>query len=98
MTVLGSKLNFGNRFAFLKPSIPVGPLIHRTITVAGVTDTRGLAVTPPATAVPIEMTVSPGGVPAGGYLTGRVLNADGTPIAGARVELFDWPCGAMLPI
>ncbi|RPJ56396.1 MAG: hypothetical protein EHM23_23690, partial [Acidobacteria bacterium] len=96
--VLGAKLNFADRFAFLKMSSPIGPFIERTITLSGITDTRGLALTPSAIDVPIEMTVSPGGVPPGGYLTGRVLNADGTPVPGAPVELWDWPCNAIMPL
>ncbi len=96
--VLGAKLNFGNRFAFLKPSIPVGPFIQRTITLTGITDTRGLALSPPVSDEGIEMTVSPGGIPPGGYLTGRILNADGTPIPSARIEFFDWPCDSLAPV
>ncbi len=96
--VLGAKLNFGNRFAFLKPSIPVGPFIQRTITLAGITDTRGLALSPPVSDEGIEMTVSPRGIPPGGYLTGRILNSDGTPIPSARIELFDWPCDSLAPV
>ncbi|MFB3903054.1 MAG: LamG-like jellyroll fold domain-containing protein [Acidobacteriota bacterium] len=93
-----AKPNFGNRFVFLKPSSPIGPLIERMITLTGITDTRGQLLSPPATDIAIEMTVSPDGSPPGGYLTGRVLNADGTPVAGADVELYDWPCAAVLPV
>jgi len=96
--VAGAKLNFNNRFVFLKPSSPIGPFIERNISITGVADTRGLALAGPVRDIPIETTVSPAGVPPGGYLTGRTVNADGTPISNAAVDLFDWPCDAVLPV
>ncbi|MGH9901522.1 MAG: hypothetical protein ACRD68_06865, partial [Pyrinomonadaceae bacterium] len=78
VTVRNARLNFNDRLAILALDSPVGPYVRRDITVGNITDARGVAVDTSSAAAEIEMRVSPRGAPPGGYLTGRVLAADGT--------------------
>ncbi|HWS88659.1 MAG TPA: carboxypeptidase regulatory-like domain-containing protein, partial [Pyrinomonadaceae bacterium] len=89
---LGAKLDYGDRFAFLSLDTPVGPFIERTLGVSGLTDRRGASLSPAPSNLPIPMRVSPQGVPPGAYLTGRVLGADGSPVAGAQVVYWTKEC------
>ncbi len=90
--VTEANLGLGNRFALLGLSAPIGPFFNRTLSVSSLTDTRGLALNPSCVDRPVETTVSPGGVPPAGFLTGRVLNGDGTPVANAPVTISVMPC------
>lgn len=83
ISVTGASQNFGGRFSILALDAPVGPYINRNLTVNGAVDTSGKAVL--GLSKNIEMRVSPQGNPAGGYLTGRVMNADGTGVPNAKV-------------
>lgn len=79
----GSKINFGDRFTIMSLDSPVGPYIKRTVTANGIVDTTGKFVS--NSTKDIEMRVSPQGNPPGGYLTGRVMQADGTAVPNSGV-------------
>lgn len=80
--VLSVALQPDGRTVLLALRDPVGPFLQRQMTVSGITDLRGHVMA--AQTVPIESTITaPGGV-----VTGRVLQADGTPVAFANVRLF----------
>ncbi|HPW20488.1 MAG TPA: Ig-like domain-containing protein [Vicinamibacterales bacterium] len=80
--VLDVALQPGNRIAYVALREPVGRFVDRTITVTGVADTRGNVLA--SASVPIQATVTD----AGGVVSGKVLNADGTPAQFAEVRLF----------
>ena len=90
--VKGAALDYGDRFVFLSLDAPIGPYIERDLTVTGVGDARRVPLAPSPTTMRIDPRVSPRGVPPGAYLTGRVLNADGTPVAGANVIYWTQEC------
>ncbi|HKV41665.1 MAG TPA: hypothetical protein VJX67_20850, partial [Blastocatellia bacterium] len=92
VTVLNAKLNFGGRMTLIALDTTIGPFIDRNITMTGLTDLRGLGLVSSPFTSPITMTVSPQGNPPGGYLTGHVLLADGTPVVGASVIYWTQPC------
>jgi hypothetical protein len=96
--VTGAHLDYGDRFVFLGLDSPVGPYIDRDLTVSGLVDARRMQLAPAPTTAPIEPRVSPEGRPPGAYLTGRVMNADGTPVANAPVIYWVQECddGIML--
>ena len=77
--------NFGERFSIVALDAPVGPFIKRNLTVNGITDKTGKVIT--GVTKDIEMRVSPRGKPAGAYITGRVMQADGTPVPNAGIYL-----------
>lgn len=77
--------NFGERFSIVALDNPVGPFIKRNLTANGITDKTGKVIT--GVTKDIEMRVSPRGKPAGAYMTGRVMQADGTPVPNAGVYL-----------
>lgn len=79
----GAVQNFGGRFSILALDSPVGPFIKRTLTANGIVDASGKIIS--NSTKDIEMRVSPQGRPPGGYLTGRVLQADGTPVPNAGI-------------
>lgn len=82
--VTGATGNFSDRFSFAALDGPVGPFVDRTVAITGMIDAHGLPISS-AAPVPIVST-SPENPPApAGYLTGRVLNGDGTPVAGATI-------------
>jgi hypothetical protein len=87
--VKGGAQNFGNRFVILSLDAPVGPFIERKLSVSGLRDTSGKTVI--ASTTDVNMRVSPQAVPPGAYLTGRVMNADETPVAGAIVQYMTDP-------
>ncbi len=87
VSATGSIPNYGKRFVFIKLDGPVGPFVNRTLSITGATD-AGFQTLSLAAPIPIRMTVSPQGQPAGGFATGRVLNGDGSPVVGARVSCF----------
>ncbi len=75
--------NFGERFSVLALDAPVGPFIKRNVTANGIVDKSGKVIA--NSTQEIEMRVSPRGIPPGGYMTGRVMQADGTPVPNAGV-------------
>ncbi|HQU82396.1 MAG TPA: Ig-like domain-containing protein [Pyrinomonadaceae bacterium] len=81
--VTGATQNFGARFSILALDAPVGPFINRNLTVNGAVDTSGKSIL--GATKNIEMRVSPQGNPPGGYVTGRVMNADGNGVSNAKV-------------
>jgi protocatechuate 3,4-dioxygenase beta subunit len=90
--VRGAHLDYGDRFVFLSLDSPTGPYIRRDITVSNLSDARRMALAPSPVTMNIDPRVSPEGRPPGAYLTGRVLNADGTPVAGANVIYWVQEC------
>lgn len=88
-----AQVNFGDRFALLALDTPVGPYLRRELTVQNLIDASGFEVSPSPQTIPIQMRVSPQGNPSGGYATGRVLSADGTPVANALVLYSTLDCG-----
>ena len=80
--VVGVALQPGRRIALLALRDPVGPLVPRSLTAQDIPDASGQPM--PAQTTPITMRVeSPAGV-----VTGRVRNADGTPVPFADVRLL----------
>ena len=90
--VTGARIDYGNRFVFLSLNSTIGPYIERDLTVSTLQDTKQLPLAPSPTTKRIEPRVSPEGNPPGAYLTGRVLNADGTPIVNAPVIFWAQEC------
>ncbi|MEQ1728941.1 MAG: Ig-like domain-containing protein, partial [Vicinamibacterales bacterium] len=87
--VVSVALQPGGRIAYIALREPIGPFVPRTITVDGVQDRTGHTLAAPVT-VPIAITV---GAEAG-IVSGRILNADGTPAANAVVRMFyEFTCG-----
>jgi hypothetical protein len=84
----GVALQPGRRIAFLALRDPIGPFIPRQIGIADVADLRGHVMAP--STQPIEMTINH----EAGVVSGRVIQADGTPVPFANVRLFYAnPCG-----
>jgi hypothetical protein len=77
----GVALQPGRRIAFVAMRRPFGPYVARTMTVDGVEDLRRHAAA--AWTGPMEATVENGAV-----VGGKVIQADGTAIAGADVRLY----------
>ena len=92
ISVKGAKIDYGNRFVFLSLNSTIGPYIERDLTITSMQDTRRLSLTPAPVTTIIEPRVSPEGVPPGAYLTGRVINADGTPVPNAPVIYWIQEC------
>jgi hypothetical protein len=90
ISVKAARLDYGDRFVFMSLDSTIGPYIDRDLNIASMVDTRGLTLA--ATTRAIETRVSPHGVPPGAYLTGRVLNADGTPVVNAPVIVWVQDC------
>jgi hypothetical protein len=77
----GVALQPGRRIAFVAMRRPFGPYVARTMTVTGVEDLRHHAGG--SWTVPMEATVQNGAV-----VSGKVIQADGTVVAGADVRLY----------
>ena len=82
--VVGAAVQFGGRIVLIGLRDPVGPFVPRDLSVAGVEDLRGHAMTP-GPGVPIfpDPELAPGAL-----VTGQVLSTDGQPLAGAQVGFF----------
>lgn len=80
--VVGVALQPGRRIAFLALRDPFGPFQARTLTISHVKDVRGNEMLPWNGAMQATIGID------GGLVSGRVLNADGTPVAFANVRLF----------
>ena len=92
ISVTGARLDYGNRFVFLSLNATIGPYIERDLTITSMLDTRRLPLSPAPVTTIIQPRVSPEGVPPGAYLTGRVINADGTPVPNAPVIYWVQEC------
>ncbi len=79
--VVGVALQPGGRIAYIALRDPIGVYIPRELQVSNVMDLRGQAM--PAASLPIETVLEHGGV-----VSGRVIQADGTPVPYADVRLF----------
>lgn len=86
--VVGVALQPGGRIVYLALRDPMGPFIERQMTILNAEDLRGHEMTAPWTG-PIEPTITdkPYGV-----VSGKILNADGTPVPYADVRLFTYFC------
>jgi 5-hydroxyisourate hydrolase-like protein (transthyretin family) len=83
--VVGVALQPGGRIAMIALRDPIGPFIPRGLTISNVEDLRGQSMSAQTQA--IEPTVTdPGGV-----VSGRIIQADGTPVPFASLRLF-YPC------
>ena len=82
--VLGAALQPGGRVVLLSLRDGVGPIVQRHVTVTGVVDRPGHALSPDPATVPIE----PDTRLEGGTIAGRVLTGSGIPVAGARIRLI----------
>jgi hypothetical protein len=82
--VVGVALQPGGRIAFIALREPFGPFVARTLTAQNARDRSGQAMTGSVT-VPMVATV-PADI--AGLISGRILNADGTPAAFSSVRLF----------
>ncbi|MEO8678606.1 MAG: hypothetical protein ABI665_06150, partial [Vicinamibacterales bacterium] len=80
--VVSVALQPGGRVVFLALRDPLGPFVPRSIELSGITDLRGHVMAPQS--MPMESTIPD----AGGVVSGRVINADGTPVPFASVRLF----------
>ena len=78
--VLGARAQDGGRFVYLYLERPVGTLVARSITVSGVRDLRGNPMTPGT--LPIETVLGDGA-----RVFGQALEADGTPVPDAVLDL-----------
>ena len=96
--VSSARASLGDRFVFLALSEPVGSYIQRDLTVSSVSDKHGIQLPGGTVTGQISMRVSPEGNPPGTWVTGKVLNADGTPIANTSVNYYVnlCPLGEML--
>lgn len=90
--VRGAHIDYGDRFVFLSLDSPIGPYIRRDVIVSTLNDTHNMALAPSPSTRDIDPRVSPQGKPPGAYLTGRVLNADGTPVPNAPVVYWTQEC------
>jgi hypothetical protein len=83
--VRAAKRQLSGRLVFLALEAPEGPYVSTTLNVANVADSRG-AIGEAAT-VPLGSRLED----IGAVVTGRVLNADGTPVGGASVVYLNNP-------
>ncbi|HRJ40425.1 MAG TPA: carboxypeptidase regulatory-like domain-containing protein, partial [Caldilineaceae bacterium] len=82
--VLATSLQPSSRVAFVRLRDGVGPFIPRSLTVANIDDRHGHLMSPISTTLPITMTVT--GM--GGVVDGQVVQADGTPVPNAAIQLI----------
>ncbi|MGC4081207.1 MAG: carboxypeptidase-like regulatory domain-containing protein [Vicinamibacterales bacterium] len=80
--VVGVALQPGRRIAFVALRDPYGPFFARQMTVANVQDMKGHTMA--TWTGPMESTIGDHG----GVVSGRVMNADGSPVPQANVRLF----------
>lgn len=92
ISVKGATVQFGNRFVFLSLNSTIGPYIERDLTISSLQDTKRLPLSPSPVTTIINPRVSRQGKPPGAYLTGRVINADGTPVPNAQVIYWIQEC------
>jgi hypothetical protein len=92
INVRSASLQLGGRFVFLGLDAPIGPYIRRGVTISGINDSRGIPLSASSLNSVITTTVSREGNPPGAYLTGRVVLADGSPVASAPVVYWTQNC------
>ena len=92
INVTGATIQFGNRFVFLSLNSTIGPYIERDLTITSMLDTKRISLSPSPVTTIIQPRVSPEGIPPGAYLTGRAINADGTPVPNATVIYWIQEC------
>ncbi len=90
--VTGARMDYGNRFVFLSLNSTIGPYIERDLTISTLQDLRHVPLAPSPSTTTIEPRVSLQGIPPGAYLTGRVLNGNGTPVYKAPVIVWVQEC------
>jgi hypothetical protein len=81
--VLGAALQPGGRMVLLSLRDGIGPFQPRSVTVAGIQDLAGNAMSPSPASMPIVATIDA----PGGSIAGQVRRADGTPVPRARIRL-----------
>ena len=81
--VLGAALQPGGRVVLLSLRDGLGPLIPRHVTVSGIVDRLGHAMSPSPATVPITSDIGL----EGGTIAGRVLAGTGTSVPNARIRL-----------
>ncbi len=86
--IVGVALQPGGRIVYLALRDPVGPFVERQMTILNAMDLRGQEMTDPWTG-PIEPTITDERY---GVVSGKVLNADGTPVPYADIRLFTAFC------
>jgi hypothetical protein len=79
--VLAAIRQLSGRLVFLFLRDPVGEIVPRQATVSGLFDTAGQPMIPATVSLPITSRL----VDPGALVTGRVLQADGTPLTGAQI-------------
>ena len=79
--VTGAFVQFGGRIVLAGMRDPIGPFVDRALDIVNVRDLKNQVMAPVA-AMPI---LADPEIRSGGQLTGRVLRADGTPVAGAEI-------------
>ena len=79
----GVRLQIGDRIALLRLRDPVGPFVDRSISISEVADLEGRVMDPYASVLLAAPDIEPGG-----QLTGRVIRADGAPVAEAVIQYF----------
>jgi len=87
--VLAAKAQLSGRLVFLSLARPEGPYIPNTLTVSGMSDRQGRPGATETLAVGARVK------DAGAVVSGRVLNADGTPVSTGFVTYMnqvDWTC------
>ncbi len=102
--VRSARRQLSGRLVFAALSLPEGPYIPARLTVRGIEDTRG-AVGPEGTAALVSrLNFARPGSPAspeiGAIVSGRVLDSDGSPLAGRTVTYAQFPslaCGDVVP-
>ncbi|MEQ1871699.1 MAG: Ig-like domain-containing protein, partial [Vicinamibacterales bacterium] len=82
--VVGVAAQPDRRIVYFAMRDPIGPFVPRSLTVGNVADRKGQTM--PQQTLPIETTV----VEPAGVVSGRVIQADGTPVPFANIRLIYW--------
>ncbi len=93
--VIGASLQPSGRMVFVRLRDPFGPYIERKITIAGLTDRRGVLMSP------LSQTTIMRATGTGVVVRGRVLTPEGQPITDAQVlfyYLHDDGMGGLVPV
>jgi hypothetical protein len=89
-------VQFGGRVVLVGLRDPVGPFVTRTLDVSGVRDLKDQVMLPLGTRILPDPDIG-----RGGQVTGRVLRADGSQVAGAEITYLqpvDTPFGIQMQI
>ncbi|MFZ1756163.1 MAG: carboxypeptidase regulatory-like domain-containing protein, partial [Caldilineaceae bacterium] len=82
--ILATSLQPSSRVAFLRLRDGIGPFIPRSVTVANIDDRHTNLMSPLTVTLPISITVTG----TGGEVDGQVVQADGTPVPNAAIQLI----------